>query len=226
MYQHRCCLIHTSIQKFFSAGERTQDVLVVISHHSFAEPQRLHNSNLKLHNHISKIHEFPRSNYLKMCCYFFGKYFLFVCWIGPTIVSKNARVYDAGGNLALLIGMGEAQGCQMVYCQTKIPDLGTFWRALEWKMLLYFMIMWNILWPYVWYNLWQFGIICCHLVYFFPFWYVWTKENLATLVRRRALISQTIFSQIYCFSWSERFLHTPPNMYARAVHWKPRRLEI
>jgi hypothetical protein len=27
----------------------------------------------------------------------------------------------------------------------------------------------------VWYSLWSFGI-------FFPFWYVWTKENLATLL--------------------------------------------
>jgi hypothetical protein len=30
-------------------------------------------------------------------------------------------------------------------------------------------------------NLWHFGIVCSHLVYFFPFWYVWTKKNLATL---------------------------------------------
>jgi hypothetical protein len=27
----------------------------------------------------------------------------------------------------------------------------------------------------VWYNLWSFGI-------YFPFWYVWTKKNLATIV--------------------------------------------
>jgi hypothetical protein len=40
------------------------------------------------------------------------------------------------------------QGCQMVCFQTKNPNLGKFWRALEWKMLLYFMIIWNILWPY------------------------------------------------------------------------------
>jgi hypothetical protein len=24
----------------------------------------------------------------------------------------------------------------MVYCQTKNPDLGKFWRALEWNMLV------------------------------------------------------------------------------------------
>jgi hypothetical protein len=37
------------------------------------------------------------------------------------------------------------QGCQMVCFQTKNPNLGKFWRALEWKMLKYFMAIWNIL---------------------------------------------------------------------------------
>jgi phosphotransferase system glucose/maltose/N-acetylglucosamine-specific IIC component len=32
----------------------------------------------------------------------------------------------------------------------------------------------------IWYNLWLFGIVCGHLV-FFSFWYVCTKKNLATL---------------------------------------------
>jgi hypothetical protein len=51
--------------------------------------------------------------------------------------------------------------------------------ALKWKMLLYFMIVWDILWPFgMMYSsfccsLWSFGT-------FFPFWYVWTKKNLAT----------------------------------------------
>jgi hypothetical protein len=31
------------------------------------------------------------------------------------------------------------QGCQMVYFQTKNPNLGKFWRALECKSVLYFM---------------------------------------------------------------------------------------
>jgi hypothetical protein len=37
------------------------------------------------------------------------------------------------------------QGCQMVCFQTKNPNLGKFWSALEWKMLVYFMFIWNIL---------------------------------------------------------------------------------
>jgi hypothetical protein len=67
----------------------------------------------------------------------------------------------------------------MVCFQTKIPNLGIFWRAVERKMLLNFMTVWNILRPFC-FNLWPFGIVCGHLV-FFPFWYVWTKKNLATL---------------------------------------------
>jgi hypothetical protein len=35
------------------------------------------------------------------------------------------------------------------------------------------------------YDLWPFGIVCGHLVYFFPFWYVWTDKNLATLMQIR-----------------------------------------
>jgi hypothetical protein len=64
----------------------------------------------------------------------------------------------------------------MVCFQTKNPNLGKFWRAFEWKMLVYFMAIWNILWPFgiiyghleyfmaIWYNLWPFGIIYGHLV--------------------------------------------------------------
>jgi hypothetical protein len=48
------------------------------------------------------------------------------------------------------------QGCQMVYFQTKNPNLGKLWRVLEWKRLVYFMVHWKILWP--------FGIFCGHLV--------------------------------------------------------------
>jgi hypothetical protein len=31
----------------------------------------------------------------------------------------------------------------MVYFQTKSPNLGKFWRALEWKILECFMVIWN-----------------------------------------------------------------------------------
>jgi hypothetical protein len=37
------------------------------------------------------------------------------------------------------------QGCQMVCFQTKNPNLGKFWRATDWKLLIYFMAIGNIL---------------------------------------------------------------------------------
>jgi hypothetical protein len=47
----------------------------------------------------------------------------------------------------------------MVYFQTQNPNFGKFGMALEFKVLLYFMTLWNILRP--------FGIIFGHLVYFY-----------------------------------------------------------
>jgi hypothetical protein len=52
----------------------------------------------------------------------------------------------------------------MVYFQTKNPNLGKFWRALDWKMLICIMPIWNILWT--------FGIFYDHLVQFVLFWYI------------------------------------------------------
>jgi hypothetical protein len=34
-------------------------------------------------------------------------------------------------------GQVPARGCRMAYFQTKNPNLGKFWRVLEWKMLVY-----------------------------------------------------------------------------------------
>jgi hypothetical protein len=48
------------------------------------------------------------------------------------------------------------QGCQMVCFQLKKTNWGKFCMALELKMLVYYMIIWNILLPY--------GILHGHLV--------------------------------------------------------------
>jgi hypothetical protein len=56
------------------------------------------------------------------------------------------------------------QGCQMVSFQTKNPNLGKFWKALDWKMLIYLMAIWNILQT--------FGIFYGHLVHFVFIWYI------------------------------------------------------
>jgi hypothetical protein len=74
---------------------------------------------------------------------------------------------------------GGNQGCQMVYFQTKNPNLGKFLSALDGKMLIYFEAIWNILQT--------FGIFYGHLLHFvfiwsfFPVLVSCTKNNLATL---------------------------------------------
>jgi hypothetical protein len=68
------------------------------------------------------------------------------------------------------------QVCQIVNFQKKIPSLGKFWRVLQWKILVYFMA--------IWYILWYLGILCGHLVYF-PVLVYCTTTNLATLPGHR-----------------------------------------
>jgi hypothetical protein len=56
------------------------------------------------------------------------------------------------------------QGCHMVCFQTRNPNLGLFWRDLEWK--LFFFKFYDHLEYFlgIWYNLWQ-------------FWYVLEQEK-------------------------------------------------
>jgi hypothetical protein len=58
---------------------------------------------------------------------------------------------------------------------------------MEWKMLEYFMTIWNIL------HMGTFGTVFSHLVHF-SVWYVWTKKNLA-------ILPSTLF-----FKLKERFI--------------------
>jgi hypothetical protein len=46
----------------------------------------------------------------------------------------------------------------MVCFQTKNPNLGKIIRASDWKMMIYFMAIWNILWA--------FGIFYGYLEYY------------------------------------------------------------
>jgi hypothetical protein len=55
----------------------------------------------------------------------------------------------------------------MVSFQTKNPNLDKFWRALDRKMLIYFMAVWNILQT--------FGIFYDHLVHFVSIWYIFSR---------------------------------------------------
>jgi hypothetical protein len=69
----------------------------------------------------------------------------------------------------------------MVCFPNKNTNLGKFLRALDWKVLIYFKAIWNILW--------RLGIVYDHLVHFvfilysfiFPVLVSCTKKNLATL---------------------------------------------
>jgi hypothetical protein len=47
------------------------------------------------------------------------------------------------------------------------PDLGKFWRVLQWKMLVYFMCIWPILW--------LLEIFYGHLVHFAVIWYIFPR---------------------------------------------------
>jgi hypothetical protein len=77
------------------------------------------------------------------------------------ILTKNGLAYILGElNLSTLVRV-----VQMAYFQTKNPDLGKFWRVLQWKMLVYYTAIWFIL------RLHVFGIFYGYLVYFFSFWH-------------------------------------------------------
>jgi hypothetical protein len=62
-------------------------------------------------------------------------------------------------------------------------NLGKFWRALQWKTLVYFTYAHLVYFTAIVNILWPFGIVCGHLVYFPPFWYVVNNWNLATLIQ-------------------------------------------
>jgi hypothetical protein len=53
----------------------------------------------------------------------------------------------------------------MVYFQTKNPNLGKLWSALDWKMLIHFMAFWNILV--------RFGKCLENAIYIVNFGFIW-----------------------------------------------------
>jgi hypothetical protein len=50
---------------------------------------------------------------------------------------------------------------------TKNPNLGKLLRASDWKMLIYFITIWNMLWI--------FGIFYDHSVHFVFIWYIFSS---------------------------------------------------
>jgi hypothetical protein len=87
----------------------------------------------------------------------------------------------------------------MVSFQTINPNLGKFWMTLDWKMLIYFMAIWNILQTFgIFYRHWGYFMtiwyIWCSLGLFFPVWVIFATKNLATLLRmaRKGPVSKII----------------------------------
>jgi hypothetical protein len=82
----------------------------------------------------------------------------------------------------------------MVYFQTKNPNLGNFWRALDWKMLLSFLAIRNILRT--------FRKCYARLIHFVLIWYIFptlvsrTKKNLATLAENPRRLPKDAHNEI------------------------------
>jgi hypothetical protein len=58
------------------------------------------------------------------------------------------------------------QGCQMDCFQTKNPNFGKILEGLGMENVVIFYDQLEHF-TAIWYNLWPFGIVCCHLVIFF-----------------------------------------------------------
>jgi hypothetical protein len=75
----------------------------------------------------------------------------------------------------------EAIGMENVYFKYVLRTFGIFYRYL-------------VLCMAIWYGLWSFGI-------FSPFWYVWTKKNLATLMSTDSSNLSILSNEVIVTSW-------------------------
>jgi hypothetical protein len=67
------------------------------------------------------------------------------------------------------------EGCQMVCFQTKNPNLGKFWRVLQWKMLVHVFYGHLVNFTVFCYILWTFAIVRGNLVFFLSWYFVARK---------------------------------------------------
>jgi hypothetical protein len=92
-------------------------------------------------------------------------------------ISSVKEVTEPGANPTI---MSYNQCCQMLYFQTKNPNLCKFGKVLQWKMLVLFVSIWSILRPN--------GLFYGPLVHFVLIWNIFTvlicctEKNLATLL--------------------------------------------
>jgi uncharacterized membrane protein HdeD (DUF308 family) len=73
----------------------------------------------------------------------------------------------------------------MVYFQTKHPNLGKFWKSLQWKIVSAIL---SILPPYV---LFYGNLVTLVVIWeFLPVWVCCTEKNLATLLKSQLVVGQ------------------------------------
>jgi hypothetical protein len=118
----------------------------------------------------------------------FGKFTHELIWspCPPRSAGRKSRNYFnfwwkfAAKQLSAAWNVTRGQCCQMVYFQTQNANLGKFWSALQWKMLVNYMASSSTCFTALWYILCSFGIFCGHFGIFFPV--LVCKKNLATLL--------------------------------------------
>jgi hypothetical protein len=77
-----------------------------------------------------------------------------LCWWDASR-DRIRSIINNDKSSAIGLKQRQVQGCQMVCFQTIDPNLGKFWRILQWKMLVYFIDPWSIL-RFFCYILWTF----------------------------------------------------------------------
>jgi hypothetical protein len=68
----------------------------------------------------------------------------------------------------------QEQRCQIL--KQKNPNLGKFWKVLQWKMLVFVTAILSILRP-KWYNFVHYAKFCAHLVYFSRFGMLYREKS-------------------------------------------------
>jgi hypothetical protein len=99
-------------------------------------------------------------------------------------------------------------GCQLVCFQTQNPNLGKFWRALDWKMFIYctyghYGIFYGDLGNFM--TIWYLHFL--YILYIFPVLVSCTKKNLATLAIVRAIKTWGATTSLVCFMNSNFVFH-------------------
>jgi hypothetical protein len=89
----------------------------------------------------------------------------------------------------------------MKYFQTQNTNFGLHRKALEWKMLVYFMAIWIISQP--------FGMSKGHLVHFGVIWYIFSQlyQEKSGIPAVQAVFFGGIFPPCCSFAMGKKYLH-------------------